>query len=72
MKKRKLDFVDTYEEGLTTLVVYLVMITEPKIYDYDLFHKKYFADKSINQLVADSLNRIERLRLNSATPLSDN
>ena len=72
MKQRKVDFVDTFEEGLTTLAIYLVMITEPQVLDYDTFYKKFFKDKSIKDIVADSLNRIERIRINSATPLSNN
>jgi len=72
MKERKLDFNNTFEEGLTTLAVYLAMVSEPNLPNYEEFYKKYFAHKTINELVTDSLNRIERLRLNSATPLSNN
>jgi len=72
MKKRKVDFVNTFEEGLTTLAVYLAMVSEPNLPDYEEFYTKYFANKTINELVTDSLNRIERLKLNSATRLSNN
>jgi hypothetical protein len=72
MKKRDVSFIDTFEEGLTMLAVYLVFATEPQSFNYEEVYRKYFLDKSISEVVADSLNRIERLKINCATPLSNN
>lgn len=72
MKKRNVNFIDTHEQGLTMLAVYLILATEPQPLNDKHLHKKYFADKSISEVVADSLNRIERLKINCATPLSNN
>lgn len=72
MKKRDVSFIDTFEEGLTMLAIYLVFATEPQTSNYEEVYSKHFKNKSISELVANSLNRIDRLKINCATPLSNN
>jgi len=75
MKLKEVDFVDDFEKAFCTVAMYLIMASLNKKPNLTLegankMYDENFKGKGLSQMVADALNRIDRLRLNS--PISSN
>lgn len=78
MKKEvPVDFVKNFEDAFTVVSMYLIIATsnekpELSLEGADKIYEQNYKGKGLSQLVADALNRIERLKLNGATRISKN
>ena len=77
MKVRTVDFVDDFEKAFCTVAMYLIMATSNEKLDTTVegankMYDQNFKGKGLSQTVADALNRIDRLRLNSSISLNNN
>ncbi len=67
-KQKTVDFVDDFEMAFSTVAMYLIMALSKEKPDISLegankVFDEHFKDRSLSQMVADALNRIDRLRI---------